>query len=57
MLFPQTLHAGTIRFNILLGSTKPESEIMQEEIEVACRDANILDFIQSLPKFEFMLMD
>ena len=30
---------------------------MQEEIEVACRDANILDFIQSLPKFEFMLMD
>ncbi|KAL0955249.1 hypothetical protein HGRIS_004144 [Hohenbuehelia grisea] len=44
-----TLYAGTIRFNILLGAVKPESEVTQEEIEVACRDANILDFIQSLP--------
>ena len=45
-----TLYAGTIRFNILLGATKPHSEITQEEIEAACRDANILDFIQSLPQ-------
>ncbi|KAL0958172.1 hypothetical protein HGRIS_000335 [Hohenbuehelia grisea] len=44
-----TLYAGTIRFNILLGAIKPEAEVTQEEIEAACRDANILDFIQSLP--------
>ncbi|KAF8555696.1 P-loop containing nucleoside triphosphate hydrolase protein, partial [Imleria badia] len=44
-----TLYAGTVRFNILLGATKPESEVTQKEIEAACRDANILDFIQSLP--------
>ncbi|KIK49186.1 hypothetical protein CY34DRAFT_797578 [Suillus luteus UH-Slu-Lm8-n1] len=44
-----TLYAGTIHFNILLGASKPESEVTQEEIEAACRDANILDFIQSLP--------
>ncbi|KAH9941048.1 multidrug resistance protein 1 [Amylocystis lapponica] len=45
-----TLYAGTIRFNILLGATKPESEVTQEEIETACRNANILDFITSLPQ-------
>ncbi|KAI6037709.1 P-loop containing nucleoside triphosphate hydrolase protein [Pisolithus marmoratus] len=44
-----TLYAGTVRFNISLGATKPISEVTQEEIEVVCRDANILDFIQSLP--------
>ncbi|KAL4062317.1 P-loop containing nucleoside triphosphate hydrolase protein [Scleroderma yunnanense] len=44
-----TLYAGTIRFNILLGATKPVSDVTQEEIEEACRDANILDFIESLP--------
>ncbi|THG99669.1 hypothetical protein EW026_g2716 [Hermanssonia centrifuga] len=44
-----TLYAGTVRFNILLGATKPESEVTQEEIEEACRSANILDFITSLP--------
>lgn len=45
-----TLYAGTIRFNILLGAIKPDSEVTQEEIEQACRDANILDFIKSLPE-------
>lgn len=45
-----TLYAGTIRFNIMLGATKPQEEITQEEIEAACRDANILEFIQSLPQ-------
>ncbi|KAJ6494248.1 multidrug resistance protein 1 [Mycena sanguinolenta] len=45
-----TLYAGTVRFNILLGALKPESEVTQEEIEAVCRDANILEFIQSLPK-------
>ncbi|KAJ7207327.1 ste6-like protein [Mycena haematopus] len=44
-----TLYAGTLRFNILLGALKPEAEVTQEEIETACRDANILEFIQSLP--------
>ncbi|TRM64132.1 ste6-like protein [Schizophyllum amplum] len=44
-----TLYAGTVRFNILLGAIKPESEVTQEEIEEACRKANILEFIQSLP--------
>lgn len=45
-----TLYAGTVRFNILLGATKPVEEVTQEEIEEACRNANILEFIQSLPK-------
>lgn len=44
-----TLYAGTIRFNVLLGATKPMSEVTQEELEEACRDANILDFIKGLP--------
>ena len=47
----QTLYSGTIRFNILLGATKPITEVTQEEIESVCRDANILEFIQSLPKY------
>jgi len=37
------------KFNVLLGATKPQEEVTQEEIEAACRDANILDFIRSLP--------
>ncbi|KAF8650034.1 hypothetical protein AX16_005451 [Volvariella volvacea WC 439] len=45
-----TLYAGTIRFNILLGAIKPKEQVTQEEIEAACRDANILDFIKSLPE-------
>lgn len=45
-----TLYAGTIRFNVLLGAIKPHEEVTQEELEKACRDANILEFIQSLPK-------
>jgi ATP-binding cassette subfamily B (MDR/TAP) protein 1 len=44
-----TLYAGTVRFNILLGAIKPQSEVTQDEIEEACRSANILEFIQSLP--------
>ena len=46
----QTLYAGTIRFNILFGAIKPPSEVTQIEIEKACQDANILDFIRSLPQ-------
>ncbi|KAJ7186229.1 P-loop containing nucleoside triphosphate hydrolase protein [Mycena pura] len=45
-----TLYAGTIRFNIVLGALNPEAKVTQEEVEDACRDANILEFIQSLPK-------
>ena len=45
-----TLYSGTVKFNILLGATKPHDEVTQEEIEQACRDANILEFIQSLPE-------
>ncbi|KAF9254844.1 ste6-like protein [Marasmius fiardii PR-910] len=44
-----TLYAGTVRFNILLGAIKPVEEVTQEELEAACRDANILEFIKSLP--------
>ena len=45
-----TLYAGTVKFNILLGAVKPVEEVTQEEIEEACRNANILEFIQSLPE-------
>ncbi|TCD66039.1 GTPase-activating protein [Steccherinum ochraceum] len=45
-----TLYSGTIRFNILLGATKPTTEVTQKEIDDACRNANILDFIESLPQ-------
>ncbi|TCD61612.1 GTPase-activating protein [Steccherinum ochraceum] len=44
-----TLYAGTVRFNILLGAVKPHDQITQKEIEEACRNANILEFIESLP--------
>jgi hypothetical protein len=52
-----TLYAGTVRFNILLGAIKPPLEVTQEELEKACRDANILDFIKSLPEYVFLLWD
>ena len=51
----QTLYARTVHFNNLLGAIKPESEVTQDEIETACRSANILDFIQSLPEFVFLV--
>ncbi|WWC65424.1 uncharacterized protein I303_108042 [Kwoniella dejecticola CBS 10117] len=44
-----TLYAGTVKFNILLGANKPMEEVTDKEIENACRDANIYDFIMSLP--------
>ncbi|CAE7222292.1 unnamed protein product [Rhizoctonia solani] len=40
------LYEGTFRDNVTLGYTP----ITQQEIERACRDANILEFIQSLPQ-------
>lgn len=45
-----TLYDGTVKFNILLGATKPMEEVTQEEIEKACSDANILEFILGLPE-------
>lgn len=51
-----TLYAGTVRFNISLGAIKPQDEVTQEEIEKACRDANILEFIQSLPEYVFVVV-
>jgi ATP-binding cassette subfamily B (MDR/TAP) protein 1 len=50
------LYAGTVRFNIVLGAIKPDYEVTQEEIEQACRSANILEFIKSLPKFVGIIM-
>lgn len=44
-----TLYDGTIKFNILLGATKPIEEVTQEEIDKVCADANILEFIRDLP--------
>ncbi|KLT44927.1 multidrug resistance protein 1 [Cutaneotrichosporon oleaginosum] len=44
-----TLYAGTIRFNILLGASKPMDQVTEEEIVKACKEANIYDFIMSLP--------
>lgn len=43
-----TLYQGTIRDNILLGS--PRDDVSDEAIEHACREANIFDFIMSLPE-------
>lgn len=42
-----TLYQGTIRDNILLGT--PKENVPDEAIEFACREANIYDFIVSLP--------
>jgi ATP-binding cassette subfamily B (MDR/TAP) protein 1 len=42
-----TLYQGTIKENILLG--RPNEDPSEEEIIKACKDANIYDFIMSLP--------
>lgn len=43
-----TLYQGTIKDNILLGT--PKEDVTDEAIEFACREANIHDFIVSLPE-------
>lgn len=43
-----TLYAGTIRENILLGATDP-AQVTDARVEAVCREANIYDFILSLP--------
>ncbi|KAF5985388.1 ATP-binding protein cassette subfamily B (MDR TAP) member 1 [Fusarium coicis] len=42
-----TLYQGTIRENILLGTAR--EDVPDEDVEFACREANIHDFIISLP--------
>ncbi|KIV76851.1 hypothetical protein PV11_08706 [Exophiala sideris] len=42
-----TLYQGTIKENILLGADR--GEVGDEEVIQACKDANIYDFIMSLP--------
>ncbi|KAM3560243.1 hypothetical protein MY1884_003052 [Beauveria asiatica] len=43
-----TLYQGTIKENILLGTTR--EDVSDAELEHACREANIYDFIISLPE-------
>ncbi|TQS33762.1 hypothetical protein Golomagni_05881, partial [Golovinomyces magnicellulatus] len=43
-----TLYHGTIRENIMLGT--PNEDVTDEQIEHACREANIYDFVMSLPE-------
>jgi ATP-binding cassette, subfamily B (MDR/TAP), member 1 len=43
-----TLYQGSIRENVLLGAASEDAS--QEDIEAACRQANIHDFIISLPQ-------
>jgi len=42
-----TLYQGTVRENILLGADR--DDVPDEAIARACRDANIYDFVMSLP--------
>lgn len=42
-----TLYQGTIRENILLGTDQDDTD--NEAIAQACKDADIYDFIMSLP--------
>ncbi|KAJ7744805.1 hypothetical protein DFH07DRAFT_777000 [Mycena maculata] len=46
---PVVLGKHIVRFNILFGAVDPGAEVTQQDIEDVCRDANILEFIQSLP--------
>ena len=43
-----TLYQGSIRDNIVLGSA--QEEVSDEAVEHACREANIYEFIMSLPE-------
>ncbi|KAJ2974997.1 hypothetical protein NQ176_g5761 [Zarea fungicola] len=43
-----TLYQGSIKENILLGTSR--EDVTDEELEHACREANIYDFIVSLPE-------
>ncbi|KAH7374226.1 putative Leptomycin B resistance protein pmd1 [Cadophora sp. MPI-SDFR-AT-0126] len=45
-----TLYQGTIRENILLGTDRKPEDVPEEVVIQACKDANIHDFIVSLPE-------
>jgi ATP-binding cassette subfamily B (MDR/TAP) protein 1 len=45
-----TLYQGTVRDNILLGADKRPEDVPEEAIIQACKDANIYEFILSLPE-------
>ena len=40
-----TLYAGSVKFNILLGASKPMEQVTEEEIIMACKSANIVSYI------------
>ncbi|KAK9702026.1 hypothetical protein K7432_011439 [Basidiobolus ranarum] len=42
------LYQGSIRFNVLLGTDR--EDVAQEEVEMVCKQANIHDYIVSLPE-------
>lgn len=42
-----TLYQGTVRDNILLGTER--QDVSEDEIILACKEANIYDFVMSLP--------
>jgi ATP-binding cassette subfamily B (MDR/TAP) protein 1 len=42
-----TLYQGTIRENILMGADR--DDVTEDEIVKACKEANIYEFITSLP--------
>ncbi|GAA5829569.1 hypothetical protein JCM3766R1_001228 [Sporobolomyces carnicolor] len=44
-----TLYAGTVRFNITLGAHVPAEQVTEDEVVRACKQANIHDFVMSLP--------
>lgn len=45
-----TLYQGSIRDNILLGADTAPEDVPEEKIVQACKDANIYEFILSLPE-------
>lgn len=40
-----TLYAGSVRFNVLLGASKPMDQVTEEEVVQACKDANIASLL------------
>lgn len=48
-----TIYQGTVRENIVLGT---KGDIADDSILQACKEANILDFIMSLPSVEAILL-
>jgi len=44
-----TLYSGTIRDNVVLGAERPGVKLSEDAIIKACKDANIYNFIMSLP--------